>query len=59
MLWVTNTTVRRAIGPKRRELAVEALARELVQRAERLVHQQEIGRGDEGAGDGGAHLHAA
>ena len=59
MLWVTNTTVRRARGPQRGELAVEALPREFVERAERLVHQQEIRRGDERAGDGGAHLHAA
>ncbi len=45
--------------PERGELVVQALPREFVERAERLVHQQEIGRGDERAGDRGAHLHAA
>ena len=59
MLWVTNTTVSPRRAPQRGELAVESLAREFVERAERLVHQQEIRRGDEGAGDRGAHLHAA
>ena len=34
-------------------------AREFVERAERLVHQQQVGRGDERARDRRAHLHAA
>src|SRR5690242_20718371 len=33
-------------GPERKELTVEALSRELVERAERLVHQQQVGLGD-------------
>ena len=59
MLCVTNTTVSPRCAPQRREVVVEPLARELVERAERLVHQQQVGLGDERAGDRRAHLHAA
>ena len=44
MLWVTNTTVRPRAAHSADKLAVEALAREFVERAERLVHQQQVGR---------------
>ena len=40
MLWVTKTTVSRA-PPQAPQVAVEPVARELVERAERLVHQQQ------------------
>ena len=45
--------------PQRQEVVVEAKARDLVERGERLVHQQERGLGDQRARDRGAHLHAA
>ena len=48
-----------ACGPQRQQLAVEPLPREFVERAERLVHQQQVRRGDERAGDRRTHLHAA
>src|SRR5262245_31226377 len=45
--------------PERQEVVVEAKARDLVERGERLVHQQERRLGDERARDRGAHLHPA
>ena len=59
MLCVTKTTVRPRACHSASELGVEPLSRELVERAERLVHQQQVGRGDERARDRRAHLHAA
>ena len=43
--------------PQRQEVVVEAKARDLVERGERLVHQQQRGLGDQRARDRGAHLH--
>src|SRR5215831_16529298 len=45
--------------PERQQVVVEAKARDLVERGERLVHQQERRLGDERARDRGAHLHSA
>ena len=45
--------------PQRQEVVVEAKARDLVERGERLVHQQQRGLGDQRARDRGAHLHPA
>src|SRR5262245_7830341 len=45
--------------PEPREVVVEAKARDLVERRKRLVHQQQVGLGYEGASDRRAHLHAA
>ena len=58
MLWVTKTDGQAACRPQRQQFAVEPLPRELIERAERLVHQQQIRRGDERAGDRRTHLHA-
>ena len=44
MLCVTNTTVRPRAAHSASELVVEPLPREFVERAERLVHQQQVGR---------------
>src|SRR5215471_19044869 len=43
--------------PERQQVVVEAKARDLVERGERLVHQQQLRLGDERARDRGAHLH--
>src|SRR6201993_1891269 len=43
--------------PERQQVVVEAKARDLVERRERLPPQQERRLGDERAGDRGAHLH--
>ena len=56
---VTKTTVERELLPDREQLEVEPLARHLVERAERLVHQQEGGLERERARDRDALLHAA
>src|SRR5215469_15375469 len=45
--------------PERQQVVVEAKARDLVERGERLVHQQELRLGNERARDRGAHLHPA
>src|SRR5215470_11506632 len=45
--------------PERQQIVVEAKARDLVERGERLVYQQELRLGDERARDRGAHLHPA
>jgi hypothetical protein len=45
--------------PERQKLLVQVVAHDLVERAERLVHQQDIGIEGQRAGDRGALLHAA
>ena len=57
--WVTNTTVVAVSRQMRRSSDLHVLARHLVQRAERLVHQQERGMGRERAGDRHPLLHPA
>ena len=57
--WVMNSTVLRAGAPDALQLEVHLLARHRVERAERLVHEEERRVVDEGAGDRGALLHAA
>ena len=56
---VTKMTVEPVSLQIREQLQVEALARHLVERAERLVHQQQRGRERERARDRDALLHAA
>ena len=56
---VTKTTVERETLPDREQLEVEALARHLVECAERLVHQQKRGLERESARDRRTLLHAA
>ena len=50
---------RARLGPDPEQLEIEALARHLVERAERLVHQQERGRERERASNRDALLHPA
>ena len=45
--------------PQFQQLLVEVVAHDLVERAERLVHQQQVGVEGQRAGDRGALLHAA
>jgi hypothetical protein len=45
--------------PQRQQIVVELEAGDLVERGERLVHQQQLRLGDQCARDRGAHLHAA
>ncbi len=45
--------------PKLVQMQIEPVAGDLIQRAERLVHQQQGGLEGERPGDGGALLHAA
>ena len=59
MPWVTKTMVFFASLPDAQELEIHLLARERVERAERLVHQDELRIVDERARDRGALLHAA
>ena len=59
MEWVTKITVLRVSCHRREELEVEVVANDLVEGAERLVHQQQLRIEGKGAGDGGALLHAA
>ena len=47
------------IAPQREQIVVEAEARDLVERCERLVHQEDIRIGDERARQRHPHLHAA
>ena len=56
---VTKTIVEPGLVPDPQQLAVQALARHLVERAERLVHQQQRRREGERARDRDALLHAA
>ena len=57
--WVTKTTVLPVLRPQPQQLLVELVADDLVERAERLVHQQQLRLERERAGDRGALLHAA
>ena len=59
MEWVTSSVVLAPVLPDRRQLQVEPAPRQLVDGAERLVEQQQPGRRDEAAGDGGPLAHAA
>jgi hypothetical protein len=45
--------------PQAQELVVEAFAGEFVEGAEGLVEEEQLGAGDQGAGERGAHAHAA
>ncbi len=45
--------------PETQQVAVEFVTRNFIQRAEGLIHQQQLWSGDRAAGDGDAHLHAA
>ena len=45
--------------PEREQIVVEAKARDLVERSERLVHEQKLRLGHQRTGNGCAHLHAA
>ena len=47
------------LSPQRQEIAVEPEAGDLVERRERLVHQQHLRLGDQRARDRHPHLHAA
>ena len=47
------------IAPQLQQIVVEPEARDLVERGERLVHQQDIGIGDQRARQRDPHLHAA
>ena len=51
MLWVTSTIVGRGPLPEPEQLEVEALAGQRVERAERLVEQQDAGLEREGPGE--------
>ena len=42
-LWVTKTMVRRRLLPDPFELVVQEVARDRVERAERFVHQEDVG----------------
>ncbi len=57
--WVTKTTVLLRALPEPQQLLVQLVAGDLVERAERLVHQQELGLEAERARDRDALLHAA
>ena len=57
--WVTSRVVRRPLGPDALQLEVEPLAGHLVERAERLVEQQDLGLDDQRPGDGDPLAHAA
>ena len=50
---------RPGLGPERQHVVGEAAAGDLVQRREGLVQKQQPGFGDQGAGEGDAHGHAA
>ena len=56
---VTNTTVSFGALPDLQQLVLQALARHGVERAERLVHQHQLGVVGQHAGDRHALLHAA
>ena len=51
MLWVTNRIVSAGLPPDPAQLLVEPVARDLVERAERLVHQQDLRVAEQRAGD--------
>ena len=56
---MTKTTVLPSDRHRREQIVVEAKARDLVERRERLVHQQEPRLGHQRTRDRCAHLHAA
>ena len=58
-LWVTNTIVRPVAAPHALELLVQQVARDGVERGERLVHEEHGAVLREGAGEGDALAHAA
>ena len=58
-LWVTKITVRPGLAPEALELVVQHVARHRVERAERLVHEQDVGLLRERARQGDALAHAA
>ena len=57
--WVTKAMVFLVARPELQQLGIEMVAHDLVERAERLVHQQQVGIEGQRAGDRGALLHAA
>ena len=57
--WVTKIMVTRVRAQIAQQLALELLARERVERAERLIHQEDIGVVCQHAGNGDPLLHAA
>ena len=57
--WVTKTTVFLVRAPQFEKLLVELVAHDLVERAEGLVHQEQLRVEGERAGDRDALLHAA
>ena len=57
--WVTKQMVLLVSRPELQQLSIEVVADDLVERAERLVHQQQVGIEGQRAGDRGALLHAA
>ena len=57
--WVTKITVFSRLRPELQQLLVQMVADDLVERAERLVHQEQRRVEGERAGDRGALLHAA
>ena len=59
MLWVTNTMVVPVRSPDAHQLGVHPLTGHLVERPERLVHQQQLRVERQGARDRDALLHAA
>ena len=59
MLWVTKTIVLLVSRPEPHQQQVHLVARERVERAERLVHQQQAWVGCQRTHDRGALLHAA
>ena len=57
--WVTKAMVLLGPRPQLQQLLVQPVADDLVERAERLVHQQDVGVEGQRPGDRGALLHAA
>ena len=57
--WVTNTTVLPVSAHRRQQLCVELVAHDLVQRSERLVHEQQLRIERQRASDRGPLLHTA
>jgi hypothetical protein len=57
--WVTKPMVLAGPPPEGQELLVELVADDLVERAEGLVHEENVGIEGQRPGDRGALLHAA
>ena len=57
--WLTKTMVQCIFSCSVEQLVLQAGADQRVERRERLVHQQDLGVGGEGAGEADALLHAA